>query len=701
MIDKTQPMSDDDLRALVDSEVRRARSHASVIAEEQHRNERFYHCVPSDELAPPIIDDRSSYVSSDVADAVEWMLPSLIDMFAGSDDAVEVSPRTAEDEQSAEQWTQYLNYLFYNKNPGTILLYTFIKDALIKKRGIARAVWQKDTVVRTERYIGKTSDDVAMMQQDDNIEIVEHTEYPDECPIALAQWQAVAQAAQQQGAEPPPSPTLHDLKVKVTKQKEGARVYCVPNEEFAVSPEAKLGELPSFIAQITRKTLSEFRAEGFDLPDDAANESSELDSFSSTYHNGKFGSPTFDYDSDNDIDPSMRTAEMVDAFLFVDKDGDGIAEYRHVIKAGEYTLVDEEVEDNDFICWSPIINPHEWTGMSIADLAVPYQLLNTDIMRSFLDNLKIQVNGRNGVLNGAGVNIDDLLTVRPGGIVRMDNENGVFPILHPDVTGPAISALQIMDERKEDHIGWTKYSQGTDANSLNKTATGINILSNKADMRLKLVGRLLGEVGVKEIFRKLMSVCSENAISADLYRLNGEYVAFDPREHVGEFDFIVNVGLGTNNKEQEIGILTNLFQQQMQALQFGGATPANIIKTLKRIAVKSGIVNPDDYYTDQDKQEGADPQQLQHAEEAIQVLKQNLQQCQQQLQEAEQSNEADQQKLALEKYKADLDSQTKIAIAKYETDKKFDSDMAKIFADAQASEQQEPSGQQDIEVGYQ
>src|SRR6188768_2570572 len=78
---------------------------------------------------------RSQVVSTDVADTVEGLLPYLMKIFTGSARVVEVTPTREDTVDLAEQATDYLNWLFYKKNNGLLVLYEFFKDALLQKNG--------------------------------------------------------------------------------------------------------------------------------------------------------------------------------------------------------------------------------------------------------------------------------------------------------------------------------------------------------------------------------------------------------------------------------------------------------------------------------------------------------------------------------------------------------------------------------------
>ena len=128
----------------------------------------------------PAQEGRSSAVSSDVADTIEGLMPNLMDIFAGSDEVVRFEPVGPEDEEAAQQETDYVNHVFMQQNPGFMVLYSFIKDALLSKVGIVKVWWEEIEKEERETYYDLTEDQFAMLSQavaasDGMMEIVEHT----------------------------------------------------------------------------------------------------------------------------------------------------------------------------------------------------------------------------------------------------------------------------------------------------------------------------------------------------------------------------------------------------------------------------------------------------------------------------------------------------------------------------------------------
>ena len=89
-------------------------------------------------------NSRSRVVTSEVADMVETSLPDLMEIFTNGDDVLTFRPVGDEDEDSAEQESDYVRHVFFNENDGWMLLYNAFKDALISKTGIFKFYWDID-----------------------------------------------------------------------------------------------------------------------------------------------------------------------------------------------------------------------------------------------------------------------------------------------------------------------------------------------------------------------------------------------------------------------------------------------------------------------------------------------------------------------------------------------------------------------------
>jgi hypothetical protein len=122
----------------------------------------------------PVADGRSRAVSTDVADTIEGLMPQLMDVFCGDEEVVRFNPIGPEDAGAAEQETDYLNHVFMQKNPGFLILYSFIKDALLSKVGVVKTWWEETESEDRETYLDLTDEQFAIIVSDPAVEMIEH-----------------------------------------------------------------------------------------------------------------------------------------------------------------------------------------------------------------------------------------------------------------------------------------------------------------------------------------------------------------------------------------------------------------------------------------------------------------------------------------------------------------------------------------------
>jgi hypothetical protein len=135
-------MTDTELRAMLAAQhaAAMASSNSSKLSTDREKAMAYYNGELDD---MPSLPGRSSAVSMDTSDTIEGIMPQLMEIFAGSDDVVKFEPVGPEDVQGAEQETDYINHVFMNQNPGFLVLYSFIKDALLSKVGVVKVWWEE------------------------------------------------------------------------------------------------------------------------------------------------------------------------------------------------------------------------------------------------------------------------------------------------------------------------------------------------------------------------------------------------------------------------------------------------------------------------------------------------------------------------------------------------------------------------------
>jgi hypothetical protein len=98
-----------------------------------------------------------------------------MEIFASSDQVVQFDPVSKEDIEAAQQETDYINHVFMQNNPGFMVLFSFIKDALLSKVGVVKVWWEEEDEDVKETYYDLTDEQLAMIVSSDDAEIVNHT----------------------------------------------------------------------------------------------------------------------------------------------------------------------------------------------------------------------------------------------------------------------------------------------------------------------------------------------------------------------------------------------------------------------------------------------------------------------------------------------------------------------------------------------
>jgi hypothetical protein len=173
-------MSVSDLKAMLASEKANALAAISAARLADERADAMDYYLGDMRKDMPAQDGRSRAVSTDVADTIEGLMPNLMDIFAGSDEVVRFEPVGPEDEAAAQQETDYINHVFMQQNTGFMILYSFIKDALLSKVGIVKVWWEEREEETRETYYDLSDDQFALlaqavMESDGAMTMVAHT----------------------------------------------------------------------------------------------------------------------------------------------------------------------------------------------------------------------------------------------------------------------------------------------------------------------------------------------------------------------------------------------------------------------------------------------------------------------------------------------------------------------------------------------
>ena len=530
-------------------------------------------------------EGRSQVVSYDVQDTIESALPQLLKVFVSGDEVVKFEPKNPEDVAAADQETDYVNHVVMEKNNGFETFYVWFKDALLSKNGYIKAYYEENEEYETEEYKGLTDGQLDMFAADDNIEIEEHEEYPDpSVDMAILQQQAMMM-----GQDPAlvPIPMLHDVKIKVKEITGEIKIKNVAPENMMVSVDCIGTDLNTarFVQHRELMHPSEV-AEIFDVDENEINQiMAEMDEF-------EIESNARDIYSEQ-YDRAVDTSEVLVRDTYLKVDGE---RKRFVVLGNQIIYKEDSCEHVPFACVSPMLMPHRHVGRSYTDLTKDIQMIKSTLIRGQLDNMYLANNGRYAISDR--VNLDDMLTSRPGGVVRVNGEPSasILPLQHAPFPPTSFTMVEYMDDMKEKRTGITAYNQGLDSNSLNKTATGVQQIMSAAQQRLELVARTFAETGVKDLFLLVHRLVRQNVTKPDIVRIRNQWVNIDPREWKNRKDLSISVGLGAGNKDQQLMHLNTILQMQKEALAVGLTDPEKIYNALAKLTQNAGFKNPDEFW---------------------------------------------------------------------------------------------------------
>lgn len=533
------------------------------------------------------VEGRSQIVTGEVAEVVDGALPQLLRIFTQSDEIVRFEPKGPGDEEKAKQATEYVNWVMNRDNDGVLLMHNWFKDALLQKNGIVKVYWDEKIDVSKEKYQNLTQDEVTMLLNDPEVEVVNQKT----TEIAPA------------GIDPmgmPIAPIFsYDVKLKKTKKTGKVIVENVPPEEFLISKKARTIADAPFVAHRKLATRSELIAMGYEK-DVVDNLPTYADLTYNQENVARFDQGEQPSDQAS-LDFSMQEIEVIESYIKVDFDGDGIAELRKVTYAGSDILDNEEVDFVPFCSICPIPMPHKFFGHSLADRAVDIQLIKSTVTRQILDNLYMTNSPRMGVVEGQ-VNLDDLLTVTANGIVRMKNTQAIIPLTVPPTANQSFPLLEYLDSVQAKRTGVSDQMNGLNPDVLqNSTATAVAMMQNSAAGKVELIARVFAETGVKDLFQKILQLLCKYQDKERIVRLRGKYVSIDPREWTNGFDISINVGLGTGNKQEQMAMIAMVLGKQEEILKTVGinnplVSLTNYRQTLGRFIEAAGFKDSNEFF---------------------------------------------------------------------------------------------------------
>ena len=564
--------------------------------------------------------NRSKYVSTDVRDAVMMMLPSLIRLFGASESPVQLVPRAAAESDMAEQATNYVNYTFWNDNPGFLILYGAFKDALTVRTGFVK--WWSDNrkEIRRKTFQNITAMQIQQLLTENPSAKLAEIGKPVPPPPPPPQMQPPPQAGipgmgpppgpggppPGPGAPPPmgppggappgmggpppggpqppmgppggagpppmPPPPIYDhVVIAYEVAKPIVHVAGVPPEEMRLDRYARTFRESRLVGHERVTPVDELTAMGYKREDLLEHIQSQ-------------STPEFTQEAQLRNPGRMMSTRVGDGVKFgewyirVDQDGDGFPELRRIVTMGEDAEIvsDEPANRIKFALFSCDPISHTIVGDSIADYVMDIQRLKTNLTRAVLDSAAESINPKT-VINELNVNVDDALNDDLGAVIRVrgDPSAAVMYTSTPFLGQQMAPVLEMLDAVLQRRTGLSDAAKGLDPKALqSSTMIGVEAVINGQQERTELVARVLAETGFKDLFSGLFNEVCENPSQQRALKVNGNWVDYDTSTFDASMGVEVNATLGKGADTVRLMTLQQIkTDQQTIVAQMGLSNP--------------------------------------------------------------------------------------------------------------------------------
>ena len=527
----------------------------------------------------PRLSKESDFVSYDFWSMVQWAIPSVMNSFFGADEAVVIVGRSGEDVHRAEKLKALIDFQIMTQNKGFLVLWDWFSDAFQYNLGAVKVWWKR------EEEWGE-----ARLEHVDALRLEQILGDP---------W---CQVVSMEGPD-----LLGEVSVayRVGRLKENRPVIePVRATDLRWSPEARSLDEANFVAQ--RKVVSadhlrrQARAGAYDAQ--AVERALEKEAGSRVVWTALDVELNDQLDARRDEeDPARSLYELYECYVKLDINGDGLLEDALVTVVGEELL---RVEENPWgrvpiFTLSPVRDPFRvMAELSFGEIVGEVQSLKVALMRQMVINTA-NVNNLRHFVDQTQVNVTDLEENRQFIRVSGDPRGIAMPFPQAGIAPWTMDLIEVLDGALEQWTGRTRYNQGIDSSSLNKTATGISLLQQASEQRIDHIVRSFAETGVGEMMRFLVELDQKYIDQPQVIRLQNEPLEISPDDLKGEFDIDVNTEAGVGKRRQTISNMQFYLSGIAPfGMQVGAVTPGEWAKAAQKLLRESGIRDPESYVLD-------------------------------------------------------------------------------------------------------
>jgi hypothetical protein len=511
----------------------------------------------------------------------EWMLPSMLKAFFGSDRIISVSGVGSEDADRAERVMKLLQWQLTVKNPGYRVFKSWFTDALVTNMGILKCYWKRETEKRRNQKQVTQAQLVGMIQGGVKILASDPVFMPFGEPMSVIEYEE---------------------DVVTTNQ---PVIEVVQPSDIRFTPDGRTLAECSMVAHRKVTTIDELKRETRRGVYDA----DEVDYIAETVTDDDYKPTQLEqsqrYDAGDERDAQMlergrARVDLYECYLKADINGDGLMEDAIVSVCKDRLLraVENPYGRAPLFEFVPFWDSYQiWPKVGLAEIIENIQDAHTALLKQCVIGLGLSNQGR-CLFDPSGVNYDDLVDGKR--YVRLESGRQAQEVFYPmPAAGLSPQTFQLFEYLHSQMEQWTpvtRYNQGTDASSLNKTATGINMIMSASQQRQEEITRNAAETSISELFRFLIRLNQLYLDAPQVMRLQNDIIHFSPDDLDGDYDLSVDATSGIGARDTKVQVLTSYLREMWPAaVQIGAATADQFVLAAQKLLKLMGIEDADKY----------------------------------------------------------------------------------------------------------
>ena len=550
----------------------------------------------------------SKYVSATLSDAINWAMPTLMDIYAGSDEIFKSNPREASDVEAAEGAEKLANYQLFARNKWYLFCYDWIFDCLLYRQGIAKVQFiseNKNTDIVRENI---SAQELELKLSDPTASLLSH-----EVVSTVSQMDSMGNVVE--------IPQTYNATIRYTVKDEYNLIEALPCHTVGYDLTTRdVDNIDFFYHREDLKPWQIKKKYGDKVFKRVEKMTNEIKENSNAFENEEFkdlGGSDF-ITNDKDLKGKYSKYEC----YYIDPD---TGSYMIAEIIGEELLAEPVLNKYGRIPIRIITafrQPHRIAGWSMHNKLKQFARLSTAIMRQLLNNLYYNNEGKYIISRNAKIDLDEWQNSSgPGSYIECDGDpNAAVSPLIPAALQPwAFQMLERVTQEIEFVSGVPRSFKGIDVGTLNKTFRGQAQQINQASQILKAIARLIAEMGFIPLVKDVIDNSIKFMSQEQSFRIAEKFYKINPDNLIGNYDWMVNVGIGVDNKDQTIMRMQQLLgiYAQVKKMNVPIATAKDAYNALRELVKAMGFKNVDDFSTD--------PQEIESVQALIMAIIQHVQ----------------------------------------------------------------------------